>query len=335
MSMRPEHCTIDVEATGVGSRPDPDALMATLATRQHGLVARRQLLVRGVPAHVVDYRVRKGRLWAVHRGVYRLGPVPTEYEREMAAVLACGERSLISHRSAAGLWGILPRLPESEPVEVSVQAGRRSRGSGVRVFRVQSLPNAERTVLRGMGVTTPQRTILDLAATVSPRELEQAVARADRRGLARPAQLQAMLARYPGRTGVGALRAIVGAGQPAAFTRSEAEERFLSLVRRAGLPAPEVNVRLRGCEVDFLWRRVRLVVEVDGYAYHRGARAFERDRRRDVSLTAVGFRVLRFTWRSLTTDPERVVARVAQALVPGVAQPLVPRVDPGQGSAGT
>jgi very-short-patch-repair endonuclease len=118
---------------------------------------------------------------------------------------------------------------------------------------------------------------------------------------------------------VSELRALLTRERGPALTRSEAEERLLALVRQAGLPAPECNVRIAGHEVDFLWRASRLIVEVDGYAFHGSRDAFERDRRRDAELQAVGLTVVRLTWRRLVHEPEAVVALLARRIAPASA----------------
>jgi very-short-patch-repair endonuclease len=168
--------------------------------------------------------------------------------------------------------------------------------------------------LDGVPITTPARTLLDLAAVAHPRHLEQAVAEAERRRLASRRGLAALLARYPGRPGSRAVRALLEADARPALTRSEAERRFLVLIRSAGLPAPDVNVRVGDVEVDFLWREAGLVTEVDGYAFHSDRAAFENDRRRDAELAARGLTVIRVTWRQLVDEPEAVVVRIGQAL---------------------
>ncbi|HSM35638.1 MAG TPA: DUF559 domain-containing protein [Longimicrobiales bacterium] len=285
-----------------------------LAGRQHGVVARAQLLAAGVPAHVVDHRLKAGRLRGLYRAVYRVGPQPGRRERAMAAVLACGEGAVVSHRSAAVLWGLLSRPAGPHPVEISLRRGYREPGPSVLVRRIRSLRRDETTVLDGIPVTIPARTVLDLAATTGEREVERAMAQAERSGLASRTQLQAVLDRHPGRPGTPVLRALLSRVGGPALTRSEAEARLLTLVRRARLPDPEANVRVADVEVDFLWRAARLVIEVDGFAFHSSARAFERDRRRDATLTAAGFRVLRTTWRQIVGEPEALLVRVAQAL---------------------
>jgi very-short-patch-repair endonuclease len=163
-----------------------------------------------------------------------------------------------------------------------------------------------------MSVTAPARTLLDLAAMVPIRDLERAVDEARIRRLVRPRQLLDVLDRSPGRRGAGTLRRLLD-GDPT-LTGSEAETRLLALLRAAGLPPTAVNARLGHYEVDFLWREQRLLVEVDGYAYHGTRAAFERDRARDADLQARGYRVMRVTWRQLVDQPEALIARIAQAL---------------------
>ncbi|HUG41575.1 MAG TPA: type IV toxin-antitoxin system AbiEi family antitoxin domain-containing protein, partial [Longimicrobiales bacterium] len=293
-----------------------DAVIRDLAGDQHGVIRRSDVVAAGVPPHAVDNRVRDGRLVALHRGVYRVpGPVRGRYEREMAAVLACGEDAHLSHRSAAGLYGLRPEPARGSKVEVSVVDRFVRPGQTVRVHRVARLDPEDRTVAHGISVTAPARTILDLAATAAPREVERAMAVAARNGLADRDQVADVVARHPGSPGAATLRALLAAIEAPAFVRSEAEERLLALIRRAGLPAPKTNAVIRGIEVDFLWGAARLVVEVDGEAYHAAPDAFERDRRRDALLAAAGYRVVRVTWRQLVEEADAVLVRLAQALV--------------------
>ncbi|HEX7117454.1 MAG TPA: DUF559 domain-containing protein [Longimicrobiales bacterium] len=290
-----------------------EVVLGELAERQHGVVTRAQLLRAGVAARVVDHRVATGRLRPIHRGVYRAGPLVAPRALEMAAVLACGDGAVVSHRSASRLWELLPATGVREPVDVTVRYRERRR-PGIRVHRVRALPPDEVTRFEGVPITTPARTLLDLAGVAGVRELERAAARAERRGLVDRAQARALLARYPRRQGTGALAALLDGGTPLALTRSEAEERFLGLVRKGQLRLPEANVVVDGYEVDFLWRTERLIVEVDGFAYHASPQAFERDRRRDAVLGARGFHVLRVTWKQMDREPEAVLVRLAQML---------------------
>jgi very-short-patch-repair endonuclease len=166
----------------------------------------------------------------------------------------------------------------------------------------------------GLPITTPERTLLDLAVVIASGHLEQALARGVRERIVTVSRMESVLARHPRRRGTRLLRALLAAAAGPAFTRSEAEARFLELMRQAGIREAETNVVVHGVEVDVFWRLERLVVEIDGYAFHHSRDAFERDRARDAILAAAGIRVLRVTWRQIEREPMAVVARVAQAL---------------------
>jgi very-short-patch-repair endonuclease len=170
------------------------------------------------------------------------------------------------------------------------------------------------TELERIPITRPARTIVDLAGVGGRKVLARAVAHAERRGLVDREELEHAIARGANLRGIGTLRRLLGSDAPHPFIRSEAEEVFRDLVRRARLPRPEVNVSVKGFEVDFYWRAQRLVVEVDGFNFHASRTAFENDRRRDVELAGAGIRVLRITWRQLKDEPEAILARLAQAL---------------------
>jgi very-short-patch-repair endonuclease len=282
-------------------------------SRPHGVVGRDQLIAAGISCKVIANRVDARSLRMMHRGVYAVGGVQSEEAPEAAAVLACGEGSVLSHTSAAFLWRVVTRRDRG-PMQVTVPAVRCPRRPGIRVHRTTELQPDEVMKLRRIPITTPARTLLDLAVQLSARELEQAVAQAERRNLVTRSKLLALLARYPRRPGTARLRPLLdGPGRPV-FTRSEAEERFLALVRRAELPVPEVNVSLHGYEIDFLWRDDALAVEIDGFAFHRDRAAFEADRRRDADLVARGIQVMRITWRGIAEEPEAILVRLAQAL---------------------
>jgi very-short-patch-repair endonuclease len=283
-----------------------------LAARQHGVVARRQLLGAGVSANALDRRLRGQWLRRLHRGVYLVGPLPAPRTREMAAVLACGDEALVGHDSALDLWDLMAELDRSGPVHVGIPRSDRRR-HGIRVHRMYDLRPDEITQIERIPVTTPGRTLLDVARTLGTRDLERALAQAYVRRLTHPADLQRLLLRHSRLPGASRLRALIESGPP--FTRSEAEERFLALVRKAQLPLPEANVRVGGYEVDFYWRAQRFVAEIDGFAYHSSTGRFESDRRRDAVLAARGVRVVRVTWRQIKAEAEAVIARLAQSLV--------------------
>ncbi|HUF49313.1 MAG TPA: DUF559 domain-containing protein [Longimicrobiales bacterium] len=298
----------------------PDAAIAALATAQYGIVTRPQLIHAGISRHVIDHRIRTGGLRLVHSGVYQVGPVVAVCAREMAAVLVCGG-AILSDRTAATLWQVLPAPLSGDPVEVTVPAHRHCvRRPGIRAHR-RDLAADEITRVEHLPITTAARTLLDLSGTVSARELERAVATAERARLVQPGEIRSLLDRHHRRPGTVRLRALLESSMPSAFTRSEAEERLLALIRRTGLPEPEMNVVLHGYEVDCFWRLERLAVEVDGYAYHASARAFNHDRRRDSALAAAGIQVLRLSWQQITRESEKTLVQLAQALAR--ARPLI------------
>lgn len=280
------------------------------AVRQHGVVTSRQLAEAGLSAEAVAHRVALGWLVRVHRGVYVVGPLRAPHTSAMAAVLACGDGALLSHRPAAILWALCP--PGAIAPEVTV-VGRDSRSrDGILVHRVHHLHRADARRREGIPVTSPARTLLDLAAIASGKELDRAIEEAQIRRLVTEHSLNEQFERHPRHRGTRALRQAIRP-EPS-FTRSEAERRLLELIRAARLPAPKVNIRVAGHEVDVLWPDAKLVVEVDGYEFHSTRAAFERDRRRDGELQAAGYRVLRVTWRQLEDEPEALIAALARTL---------------------
>jgi very-short-patch-repair endonuclease len=290
----------------------PEQAISELAAKQRGVVTRAQLLELGLTRTTVDNWVKHSRLHPLYRGVFLLGhPRPIAGARELAAVLACRPGAVLSHPSAAGLWRLLPR-PKGD-VDVTVPGRNPGRKPGIRVHRVIALDPRDIRKLGGIPITSPARTILDLASVVRRRDLEQALAEAYARRLARRSEFVSLLARRSSRPGTHALRTLLEDGTPA-LTRSQAEERLLALIRAAELPQPEVNIRIGRHEVDFVWRDQRLIVEVDGFRFHSSRSEFERDRRRDAELGTLGFRVMRVTWRQIVNEPEALVARLATAL---------------------
>lgn len=285
-----------------------------LAADQHGVVARFQLLRLGVSSDVLEHRLAAGWLRRLHRGVYLVGPLAVPHSRELAAVLACGGNAVLSRRHAAWVWQLQARPGDGERVGVIVFRGRASSRPGIDVRNVHSLRGDEITVRDGIPITTPARTLYDLAGVAGERELERAVAEALARRLVGRSGLLSLVDRHGGRPGAARLRALIDAASDQALTRSEAEERLLALTRKARMSAPATNARVAGYEVDFLWRAERLVVEVDGHAYHASSRRFESDRRRDADLLAAGVRVMRVTWHQIVNEPEALLVRLGRAL---------------------
>ncbi len=280
------------------------------AARQHGVVTRAQLVDAGLSPSAVDRRLTCGRYRALHSGVYLILPFPVQYTREMAAVLASGPDAAASHGSAAPLWEM--RAAADGPVDV-ITPGNRGRRRGIRAHRVR-LPGGERTVQHHVPVTTPARTLLDLAGVLEVRELEAILAHAERDGLVRTEELRKLLQRHPGHRGARALRAACRLPGGPALTRSAAEQELLALLREGRLPAPECNVSVGRHELDFLWRAARIAVEVDGFRYHTTRQRFEGDRRKDSELVAAGITVLRLSWRQITDERVATAVKIGQAL---------------------
>jgi hypothetical protein len=291
-----------------------DRAVGAVASRQHGVVSYQQLLDLGLRPDAIQWRLGKGQLLRLHKGVYAVGHLPlTAHGRWRAAVLAC-PGGVLSHRSAAGLWQL---RPSTGPGEVTVRTSGRRSPHGILAHVSRSLPADERTRRDGIPVTTVARTLLDLAGVLSPRDLERALEKGQRLHLLSARSVERLIERTNGRRGAGRLAALLAEDRAAmTITRSELEARFLSLCRHAGLPTPLVNVHVVGFEVDALWPAERLVVELDGYAYHRTRTAFERDRARDAALLLAGYRVVRITSRMLEKQP-RAVAEMVRSLLAG------------------
>jgi very-short-patch-repair endonuclease/predicted transcriptional regulator of viral defense system len=299
------------------AHPQAEAITA-LAERQYGVIAVAQLYSLGLSETQVGTRVANGWLHRVHRGVYALGQRRLTSEAHwMAAALACGERAVLSHQAAAELWKLRRRRGNgTKPIDVTVRSPS-SRGTrpGIVLHRVPTLLPGEATFHCRIPVTTPVRTILDLATVLPCRELERAVNEAERLKLCTEEDLNQIVGAHSGRAGAGALGALLcehRAGSTA--TRNDFEELFLSLCRTQHLPLPEVNMPLLDYVVDFLWPGAKLVVEVDGRGSHATRRGFQEDRDRDGRLTVAGYRVVRFTWFDVTRRPAVVADRVRRLL---------------------
>jgi len=270
-----------------------DQEVARLAGQQHGVVSIAQLRSLGLDRRAVAKRARAGRLHRVHRGVYAVGHQRLTFRGHcLAAVLACSADAAVSHRSAAALWRLLP--PEAVPIHVTApgRSGRRAR-PGIVSHASTSLDGGA-TAIHGIPVTRPARTLQDIKRT-GPRHLYLQVFRR---------AIDLRLIEPP-------------AGPADELTRSELERRFLALCRRHRLPVPEINARIGGIEVDFLWRDQGLVIETDGFRFHGDRTAFEADRVKDAELQSRGLRVLRLTYRQVLSDASCVAATIRRML--GVA----------------
>jgi very-short-patch-repair endonuclease len=234
----------------------------------------------------------------------------------MASVLACGSGALLSHESAAALWGIRQagsrasdgaQLRPPSLIDVSLPGTVNRRRAGIRIYRTRELQDADRTIRDRIPVTAPARTLIDVATRLDEGPLEAAVNQADALGLIDPERLRRILGERSGLRGVRKLRQLLDR-RTFTLTDSELERRFLRLVRRAGLPTPLTQQRLNGFRVDFYWPELRLVVETDGLRYHRTASQQAKDRQRDQAHAEDGLTSLRFTHAQITFDADRVVA---------------------------
>jgi hypothetical protein len=306
---------VDRNSSGEGATSAVDHAIAMLAWRQWGVVTRPQLRALGLSDDEIDYRIAVGRLRLIHRGVYAVGHHRIQPEGIcLAAVYAGAAGAVLSHRSAARLWGL---IPWDGVIEVTAPRRKRPR-NGIHYFQA-SVDAADRTEHRAIPVTTVARTLLDLGAVDASR-IPKALEQADVLRLLDVSELQLLVDRHPRRPGTSAIRSALRAMVDwRGITRSELEERFRAVVADAGLPEPAMNCVVdlgsMTIEADAVWHEARLIVELDGYAYHRTAAAFERDRQRDRAAVAAGWRVIRITWRQLADDPEAVVRDLASALV--------------------
>ena len=277
--------------------------MADLAARRHRVVTRAQILAEGLTDRAIARRVARGWLHRQHDGVYSVGTARLDRRgRWMAAVLACGPGAVLSHRDAAALWGILP----SNRAAIEVTAPSLRRREGVEVYRRRLAPD-EITEVDGIPVTSVARTLLDLAAVESPRRLQRALNEAERLRLLDHTTLTEQFQRHPRAKGIATLRHLA---PDETITRSDLERRFLAFCDRHGIPKPHTNATVEGLEVDAYWPHAKLVVELDGFAYHSSHRAFHEDRERDRRLTMQGVRVIRVTTKHL----DKTLARDLRAL---------------------
>ncbi len=284
------------------------ARVAKLAERQHGVFARWQLRSIGVNPRVLQGWCSAGRIFRVHRGVFAVGRAALSPEgRWLAAVLAAGPRAVLSHLSAAALWGMLAADPAV--VHVSCRARRSSR-DGIRVHHAGDLTRGDVRVERAVPVTSPARTFLDIAAMVGERRLRGALRVAERERLFAGPGLLSSLPRRRGRPGVAAARRMLEryAGIAGRF-RSGPEMDFWELLQTdRRRPLPEVNVHVGGYEADFLWRELKLIVEIDGDPWHRTAVDRAHDAERDRVHRALGYTVLRYSDEDVADRPAEILA---------------------------
>jgi very-short-patch-repair endonuclease len=309
---------VDSSARRRGSAARWDREIAQIAGRQHGLISLEQLRGLGMDKETARRRVEVGTQHRVHRGVYAVGYLQLNLSRRrMGAVLACGPGAVLSHRSAAALWGL--REDSHRLIDVTAPNRRGRFPNGIRAHRDDSLVPADLTERDGIPCTNVARTLLDLAGVVPVWELRKAIAEAEVLRLLDHSSVRSLIKRSRGRRGVARLRMLLDDIHPATRrTRSEMERRFLRMCERAGLPTPEVNVSLDvgdgRLRPDFLWRGAGLIVEADSRRYHGTASAFQRDRRREQRLQLAGWRVSRCTWEQIDREPRKLAETIRRLL---------------------
>jgi len=284
-----------------------------LAEKQHGVVSIRQLCgPLGYSESAIGRAVAAGRLHRLHRGVYAVGHARlSAYGDCLAAVLACGPDALLSHGSAAWLWGLTRYGPG--PLAVSAPISRRPRAL-VELHRARGLVDEDRALEVGIPVTAVSRTLLDYATTVRFSRLQRGIERAEELRLFDLRKVDEMLARTVGHPGHGTLRRALELYREPVFTRSGLEDRFLELVEQEGLPRPATGFNVVGYELDVFWVEERFAVELDTFGTHGDPGSFENDRLRQEDLMLAGVGMTRVTDRRLAREPRRVMARVAGLL---------------------
>lgn len=311
-----------------------DRAVAALAGRQHGMVARWQLLGLGMTETMIKTRLQHAGLHRLHRGVFAYGHRSITVEsRWMAAVFAFGPHAVLSHRSAGQLWGLVPRSSIRPEVTRPGRAGGRPR----LVVHEGKLMADEVVRVRGIPVTSVPRTMFDLAGMLKEREVERAWNEMEVREYTGRLSVPDLLERYPGRKGSLLLTRLANRKTlPVGITRNDLEEAFLALIDRFGLPRPRMNVHLavrdRFYEVDCLWEDRKVAIELDGGAAHGTTKAFQKDRERDRILTAEGYTTTRITWDHIQLTPTEVASDLQRILTPyplsngpGALRPFPPR----------
>ncbi len=292
-----------------------DGRVSAIANRQRGRVSRRQLLAAGLTDKMIKTRIARGQLTPTRRGVYAAGPLDAPLAPETEAILVCGPAACLSHLTAVRLWELLRSAPLDDGVDVTVPASARGRSHpGIHVHRSRTLTSQDIRTRQKLPVTSVERTLIDAAPRLRPRQLERALDEALARKLTTAAQLSQAAAQLSNSSGAAAVRRLLAVRRRPTITHSEAEEKLLALIRQADLEEPTLQAQVHGFEVDFYWPLQRFAVEVDGYAWHTNKTNFTRDRRKDRVLNDLGITLTRVTWHQLHEEPLPLIAHVARQL---------------------
>lgn len=298
-----------------GSR---DQRAAAIAREQRGRANRTQLLTAKVTDHQIGTMVGNGWLRPRFPGVYVVGYAPDgELTRETEALLACPDGALLGSVSCGAAWRFVPSRLAAAVVHITIQGEHRTRHAGIRIHRTHTLDVAlDVRIHNGLPTVSPARAVVEIAGTVTPRELERGLDDALHSNIVRLAQVRETLMRIGRhRKGAAVLDALLAEREGGSgLSRSDGEIALSEALVASGLPRPERNARLHDYEVDFFWRELRVIVEVDSYRFHLGKASFDSDRAKDAALEARGFTVLRFTAKQIAEEPVAVIARIAAVL---------------------
>lgn len=302
--------------------PLPDATIAALALRNHGVVTRAALLDAGLTDEHIRHRLAAGCLHREHPGVYRVGHrAPSADASYTAAVLAGGARAALAGSAAAWRFGLLGG-PAPRP-EIATGVVRR-RLEGVVCRRGASDPR-DRTIWRGLRTVTVARALVEIAAGLDADALARACHEAGVRFGTTPGHVADALSRWPAAPGARRLRAVMGGETK--VTLSRLERGFIALLRREGLPLPVTNRPASARRVDCRWPELRLTVELDSYTFHNSRRSWERDRRREREAYARGDDLRRYTWSDVMEEPAAMLRELRVLLGSRHRAGVVPQPD--------
>ena len=306
-------------------------LILEIASRQHGVVSREQLLEAGLGSSLIQERLAARRLIHLYRGTYAAGN--TEISQRAwwtAAVLAGGPCAALSHRSAAALWGVLPTpndveiLRSSSPDKPNSKLARMGKRPQLTIHRSRTSGPDEYETRDGIRVTSVARTILDISPGLSTRRLESVITEGERLHIVRIKPLKEAAMRGRGWPGSRKLREVLDGWDPRSLdARSDLELAFVAMCREYGLDLPELNVWVAGFLVDGFWPTQKFVVELDSHRHHRSTWQFNRDLQHTIAIEEAGYRVIRLNWLMVTRDAEETASILKRRLAkgPGTSHP--------------
>jgi very-short-patch-repair endonuclease len=295
-----------------------DQRVAAIAREQRERANRRQLLAAEITDHQIATMVRNGWLQPRYRGVYIVGYAPDgELTRETEALLACPDGGLLGGVSCGAAWRFIPSRLAVSVVHITIPGEHRTRHPGIRIHRTYTLdPTRDIRIHAGLPTVSPARALVEIAGTITPRELERGLDDALHSNVVRLTQIRETLTRIGAhRKGAATLNALLTEREDdSGLSRSDGELALWDALIASGLPRPQRNAQLHDYEVDFYWRELGVIVEVDSYRHHLRKASFESDRAKDAALEARGLTVLRFTAEQIAEEPLAVIARIAAVL---------------------